>query len=556
MNSTDVTRLRKAGQLEEARELALRLLAEQPEDIWNRRAWAWVLYAFMKKEWDAGNHSAAKAHFDAFEALQMPADDTMLHDSFNHYRLRFQPAVQRAEAAVQNKDYREALKVLWNLFQKDEQLAALPDMHTKIAWEIWHNLRELPPDTGAAIRQVNELTRMYRQLRLLPMPGLVHSVVLSQLLRLPQMVRDNFDFLEWFRFWIIPGHFQEKDLLPYVTAEFQLPSTAEKACNAWSKALVAKARELPEEEMASALDRLETMARQQPSFTWLPYYIGKIRLAASQSKDSARQWLLPFVRLKHTEFWAWDLLADSWLPQDPDAAEACLCKALSCRTEPHFLTKVRLRLIQLLVNRQAYDQAKYEIETLTRLKQERNEQLAGDLIRLPQAPWYAAAVNTGHEAQKAWYRRGAVRAEQLVFANDMLQGPGVIEGIDRNTGAVYFALRPEVRGRFPAKRFARIQFRPGDVFRFKLLKKLKNDQAFWEILAVENTRELPPPEICRDFSGPFQQFGQQPVGKVGEAFVPSHIVRALSLQNGQPATVRAVWALDPKRKEYGWKAVR
>lgn len=556
MNSSDVTRLRKNGQLDEAHQLALQLMAEHPDDIWNRRAYAWVLYALMKRDLEAGLTDAAKAHFSDFEALQMPADETMLHDNFGHYQLRFHAGIQKAEALSAEKCYAEALDLLWNMRRSDPDLAGLPDLQYKIAWEIWHNLRALPPDTGPALRHVQELTGMYRQLSAIKKPDLVHSVILSELLRLPPAVKQNFDFSDWFRFWIIPDHFSEKDLLPYVTKDAQWPSLAEKACNAWSKALVENAARMPAPELEAALHRLEDMAQAHTGFVWLPYFIGKIRLAgAAGDQAAARAWLTPFVKQKHTEFWAWDLLADAWSKDDPALAQDCLCKALICRTEPHFLAKVRLKLIQSLIRKADYNHARYEVETLIRLKQEREEPLPGDLIRLPQAPWYADAVNEGAQAQNDWYRLAAVRAEELVFADEMLLEVGVVEGMDRNTGAVYFALRPDVRGRFPAKRFPKMRFQPGDVFLFKLLKKIKNDRIFWEILALEPTREMPSPEICRDFKGPFLQFGQQPVGKVADAFVPAHIVRALDLQNGQPASVRVVWAFDPKRQAYGWKAV-
>ncbi len=556
MNSSEVTRLRKAGQLDEAHELALRLMAEQPDDVWNRRAFSWVLYALMKRELDNNNLPTAQAHFAAFEALGMPTEETMLHENFGHYRLRFHKKAQQADACAQQKDYAKALDILWGIFRQDETLAALPDLQYKIAWEIWHNLRTLPPDTGPALRRLNELTQMYRQLQSIKKPDLVHSVILSELLRLPQLVRSNFDLLDWFRFWIIPDHFAEKDWLPYVTQDKQLPSNAEKACNAWSKVLVENAGRMPEQELEDAIQRLETVAQAHPEFTWLPYYIGKIRLSGAGDHAAARQWLLPFVRIKHTEFWAWDLLAEAWIGESDDKAMACLCKALSCRTEPQFLVKVRLRLIQFLVKQQDYDHAKFEIETLIQLKESRKEQLPGDLIRLPLAPWYAAAANPGPQAQTAWYRSFLPLAESLVFADDLISGPAVVEGVDPNTGAVYFALRTDVRGRFPSRRFPKIAFKPGDLLFLKVLKKERNGQSFWELLSLEHTTQWPPNDLFREFTGPFRQFGKQPVGKVEEAFVPSHIVKARQLTDGQTATVRAVWAFDPKKQQYGWKAVR
>lgn len=508
VNQSDITRLRKEGKLEEAHALALEGMASQSDDIWIRRAYCWVLYALTKSCLEQGDQKGAGVHFDTFRSLNMPADETILYENFNHFAIRLHPKAQKAKKLSDEKKYKEALRILWELLG-EENLKILPDLHIRIAWEIWHVLKTLDEASGPNLKALEKLTEQYRQLICLPRPSLVHSVVLGQLLRLPEGLRGSFDFGEWFRFWRIPEDFMEKDWLPYN----QAPSLAERACNAWSRSLVQKGRFLPPEEVASALEKLEAIADAHSDFIWLPYFTAKIRLVTSTgAPEEARARLLPFVRSKRTEFWAWDLLADAFPPEETDMIEACLCKALSCQTDPKYLVRVKARLGRLRAQ-----------------------------IGIP---------------EDAPLEEGAARAEDFVFGDRRVQGTAVVEGIDRNTGAVYFALSKEIRGRFPSKKYPKWDFRPGDLFDVRLLKMEKADKTFWEVRAIEAPTGLPHQDVYRVFSGKFKQGQGQAFGFVEDAFVPPPLVSQNQLLPGQAISVSAILALDPRKNQFGWKAVK
>lgn len=508
VNQSDITRLRKEGKLKEAHSLALEGMAHQPEDIWIRRAYCWVLYAMTKQCLEKGDLKEAAGHFETFLTLKMPADETILYENFNHFALRLHPKAIKAKKLSEEKKYKEALRMLWDLLE-EENLKTLPDLHIRIAWEIWHVLKTLEEASGPNLKALEKLTEQYRQLTYLPRPSLAHSVVLGQLLRLPEGLRGSFDFGEWFKFWRIPEDFMEKDWLPYN----QAPSLAERACNAWSRSLVQKGRFLPPEEVASALEKLEAIADAHPGFTWLPYFTAKIRLATSTgSPEEARARLLPFVRSKHTEFWAWDLLADAFPPEETAMIEACLCKALSCKADPKYLVKVTARLGRIRNQMGIQEDAPLE--------------------------------------------EGAARAEEFVFGNNRVQGTAVVEGIDRNTGAVYFALSREIRGRFPSRKYPKWNFQTGDLFDVKLLQVDKNEKTFWEVRSVEPATGMPHEDAFRLFSGKFKQNKGQAFGFVEDAFVPPPLVSRNKLSPGQEIQIWAIWALDPRKNQHSWKAIK
>ena|SRR5690554_3811179 len=78
--SQDITKLRKEGKLEAAYELAIKALSEEPENMWNKRAAAWVHYEYLKKNRTAEDFDVFKVHLFKIKELQLPEDETMLYD--------------------------------------------------------------------------------------------------------------------------------------------------------------------------------------------------------------------------------------------------------------------------------------------------------------------------------------------------------------------------------------------------------------------------------------------------------------------------------------------
>jgi len=49
MSFKEINELRQAGKLDEALQMANQALETEPENIWNKRAAAWVYYDYIKK---------------------------------------------------------------------------------------------------------------------------------------------------------------------------------------------------------------------------------------------------------------------------------------------------------------------------------------------------------------------------------------------------------------------------------------------------------------------------------------------------------------------------
>ena len=78
MSFSDIKKLREAGKLEEALQMAQQNLEAQPDNIWNKRAIAWVYYEYLKKNASPENFGIFKENLINIKELNLPEDERMI----------------------------------------------------------------------------------------------------------------------------------------------------------------------------------------------------------------------------------------------------------------------------------------------------------------------------------------------------------------------------------------------------------------------------------------------------------------------------------------------
>ncbi|MEX2566379.1 MAG: hypothetical protein WD431_10585, partial [Cyclobacteriaceae bacterium] len=81
MSFKKIKELRQAGKLEEALKMANQAMEADPEDIWNKRATAWVYYEYLKKFSQPDSFEAFKENLLKIKDLQLPEDEKMVFDN-------------------------------------------------------------------------------------------------------------------------------------------------------------------------------------------------------------------------------------------------------------------------------------------------------------------------------------------------------------------------------------------------------------------------------------------------------------------------------------------
>lgn len=95
-------------------------------------------------------------------------------------------------------------------------------------------------------------------------------------------------------------------------------------------------------DLGWAISFLDDVYSRYTDDEWSDFRIGKLLVWARQM-DLARERLLPVIRRKQSEYWAWDLLGDLF----PQQRRACVAKALLCEAEEIYTKGLKAEAAQI-----------------------------------------------------------------------------------------------------------------------------------------------------------------------------------------------------------------
>lgn len=329
-NVKDITTMCKAGQVQQAYELAKADLAAMPTDVWTQRAVGWALYYMIKSDSETGDYARLLEHIDELKSLDQLtiANDSMIFDNVQFQIANF----------IKNRIHLtdiEASSKLSVLFSK------LKDY-------------EFKPSRG-------------------------HSFLLQTILKFenwPEIA----DFFDW---WNLDNLTQE-DYTPYINQKGQKMMTlAERAFIANSKALL-RLNDLGRIE--EFLPKLDNLMNNHKEMMYPGYFYGKLLLALGSNGDEALKVIIPFARKKATEFWVWQLLSDIFTNEE-EKQLACLLRAVHCRTQETFLGKVHIKLATLYIKRGLLNSARFHIDVVTRCYASQGWRLPNEIDCWIHQPW-------------------------------------------------------------------------------------------------------------------------------------------------------------------------
>ena len=322
--------MRKNGQLTEACELAEQLLVDKPNDLFNRRAAAWVYIDILKLNGVFKGETLSK--LEKLCALGFDAGE----------------------------------KILW------EQLYWI------VAKEVFKLTDETP---STLLYRFETCCQTFAAV-----PGQAYSVMLKALVKqalkwkqFPAMVAS----------WGLE-HFQTSDFEGETLQNGKaFPSLVERTYLAVSKAYLMQP--YADASMTDFLHQLNTVSEAHPEMLYLIYYRALLYQKMGQL-DTALGLFRPFAQKKKRDFWVWDLLAQLH-PHDHALQMACLAKALMCTTPPEFLVKIRQRFAELLVQQERWDEARVEIEALIQVREANHWRIPSCVYEWVKTPKYQLASN-------------------------------------------------------------------------------------------------------------------------------------------------------------------
>ena len=339
--SQDVFQLRKDGKFDEALAAGRQCLAQSPADEWAQRALGWVLHSLAVRALGHGDAEAARAYSVELDGLSAMETDEMLGPKMRGLRDQVSSGghyLVKAREAEEKGRFDEAVRLYQQALEEDP---SNDRVKVSCGWAIRNQLKEAVRREPCDIRRVDSLVRQFARLDP-PRAELVSQLVLSDLASVADRYEPFFGFAtRWFGL----AHLADSEYMPVRKASTigsralskrlheagksfgnstSYPGLGTKVVKAVAKSAIKKAN--PEEALA-ILPFLDKAIRYAEEDFWLTYHKGKL-LLRGEKPEAAREFLLPIVRAKRTDSWAWAILAHTYSNDEAQKAIACLCKAV------------------------------------------------------------------------------------------------------------------------------------------------------------------------------------------------------------------------------------
>jgi tetratricopeptide (TPR) repeat protein len=342
MSSKEITELRKKGNLEEALKMASEMLESTPDDIWVKRAAAWVYYEYLKKYSQPNTFDKFIEFLDSLKKLYLPEDEKMVFDNS--------------------------------------------------AWQIGSLVYALQKEDNVAYNKLNRIFESIKEFHFTK-PSESYSFLYKAFHKGYQKWSQYETFAEWWGF----ENFTSEDYLKTEYNDRKIMALAEQAYIAYSKKLlegepidgivqVGVPMPINKEKVNSFLPKLDKVIEDHPDYQYPPYFKAKLLLSLG-TDENVLDAFLPFAKQKRNDFWVWELMAEIF-SEDKDTQFACYCKALSLNTPEDFLVKLRQTFAGMLIERGLYNEATTEIEQIISTREKHDWKLPYEISQWTESDWY------------------------------------------------------------------------------------------------------------------------------------------------------------------------
>lgn len=500
MSFKEIKELRHAGKLDEALQMANQALEAEPENIWNKRAAAWVYYDFLKKNAQPASFEVFKENLIKIKDLQLPEDEKMVFDN--------------------------------------------------CAWQIGSLVIGLQKAEHVDYGKINQLFEMIRDFHFTK-PSEAYSFIYKAFHKGYQNWSSYLTFADWWNF----DNLRSEDFLKEEYNGRKIMSIAEQAYIAYSKKLLegtpldpfGQQKVIDKDKIQSFLPKLDYLIKKHPDYQYPPYFKAKLILALGNDGNVLSAFL-PFAKQKRNDFWVWELIAEIF-SEEKDIQFACYCKALSLKTPEDFLVKLRQTFSEMLIEKKMYNEAKTEIQKIITTREKHEWKLPNQLMQWTEKEWYKSA-STKKDNQDL-YSNHIKQAEEILF-QDIPEEIIAVEFVNENKSMLNFVKDKRKFGFFNySGNLAKPQI--GDLLKVRF--NGDGQDGFYKILTARKSDSNVTSDAMKDFEGTMKVISPQNFGFIEDIFIEPKIIEEKKLTDGHLVKGRAMLAYNKKKNEWGWKAI-
>lgn len=403
-SSKEVFALRREGLLDDAYEMAIEVVQFDPHDEWNIKALAWCLYDLIKRSVAQKDSIATTKYAAHLSQIQIDEYDDVLFKSVNHALVLANPEkqiIRDAKENSQNGNHVEALRLY------REALIKFPDdisLNEQFAWELQKEGKLIFESEKVNVLDARKLLAEYIILKN-ERPSRLHSLFLKFANKI--IDSQEFNLVSFAKLWDL-NNLTSEDFEPFIKDGNTYPCIAEKIIQHASKLILEKKMAQEVENILPFVDKGINTFKDN---IWLPYYKAKLLHLVNRNEE-AIEFLIPVVKEKITEYWVWSLLGDLVVGDDKEKALSCYCKSLLCKAEVKFSASVRLKFAQLLIQKELWKEAKYEINSIVNSK-EQGAFIPDILVTYQQNNWFKSADEKRNNID--FYNSNKQLAEEFIF---------------------------------------------------------------------------------------------------------------------------------------------
>lgn len=403
---------------------------------------------------------------------------------------------------------------------------------------------------GKVANRLNEWLSDYRQFGANERPGMLHSLLLTQVLKVGKAWPGFLEFAQWWG----PAYCRPEDKEPYKADNGKLlPSMEMRLFYAIGREASHRAGELEPHLLAWAEDQLQVGLSIAPDDQWLHYYKSKQLLDQGKTVE-AREWLMPVVRRQQRAAWVWTLLGQTFESSDADKATICYFRAVQVAGQPQEVANTRIALARLLASAERFDDASIQVRKAVEYRTQNNFSVPQALMQLAGSDWFRSRAGRADLPREPDV---CDAAESITFggvSGEIVYRAGVIDNQNAEKALAHVAFSVDEGVVLPYRRFKGIsEMGVGDIIEVGLAD---DDQRAikWKKSAAKTLDGF-----VRLFAGELTQRTGQSFGFVvtednERIFVHPNLLAESALSTGSSITCRAAMGKDKQGKQ-GWRAL-
>lgn len=497
MPSKEIKELRQTGRLDEAYVMALSELQNEPDNIWSKRNMSWVLYSQLESKVNDFEYLTNK--IEEVKALQMPESENLFFENI-----------------------------------------AIPI--SKAARHICHSN---PID-------IDKLNTLFHQIKDIPFKkdSKWYSVLYSAFHKGMKESSRFLEFADWWDFNNFKEEDYRKETLPNGR---EVMALAEQAYIAYAKHLLPKPNMHGEviydpSKIETFLPLLDRIIEKHPDFQYPAYFKAKLLLVKG-GKNEALSSLLPFVKKKRNDFWAWEILGEAF-KNDPEKLFACYCRALLCRSPEEMLVGLRQKMASILIKKGLFPEAKTEVVLLIKARSAKEFKIPFEVTQWQSQEWYTKA--TERPSNIDFYKRYSANAEALLF-NDVPEESIIVEFVNTDKKILNFIASESKFGFLKYDRFLK-EVRIGDILKARF-QPGSNEGSFKLFTLVKSEDENLRNQFIKEVEGNIRIGEGKKFGFVNDVFISPNLVDKYKLANNDLVKGKVMKTYNKDKKQWVWKMI-